>query len=69
MACGLAVGGVSQVIDRVLEGQRLQTSLLTDGHVQWTPHLRGTLRPRLFGRSLILMSRGGWADGVGVGVV
>lgn len=61
--CGQAVGGVSQVINGVLEGEWLQAALLTVRRLQRTPRLRRALRLPISER------RSGLGDhGIGVGI-
>lgn len=57
------------MVDRVLEGQRLQAALLAKRRVQRSPHLWRALRLAVSGRrsSLVWHRLGG--DGVGVRVV
>lgn len=64
--CGQAVGGVTQVVDGVLEGQRLEAALLAEGGVQRPPHLRRALRLTVSGRGFDLVRRRLWGQGVGV---
>lgn len=67
-ACGHAVGGVTQLVHGVLEGQRLQAALLAEGGVQRAPCLRRALRLPLFGRGFGLVRRRLRRDRVGMGV-
>lgn len=67
--CGQAVGGVTQVVHGVLEGQRLQAALLAERRVQRPPHLRRALRLTVSGRHFDLVWRRLGGERVGEGVV
>lgn len=56
------------MVDRVLEGERLQAALLAEGRVQRPPHLRRALRLTVSGRGFRLVRRRLGRRRVGVGV-
>lgn len=57
------------MVDRVLEGQRLQAALLAERRVQRPPHLWCALRLAVSGRPSSLVRHRLGGDGVGVRVV